>query len=43
MSLWKNGEVEWGRFVGLPIGGLIGTVILGIMKGFKNKENERVN
>lgn len=41
VSLWKNGEVEWERFVGLGIGGLIGTVILGIMKAIKNKENER--
>ena len=47
VSLWKKGEVEWGRLVSLGIGGLIGgligIVILGLMKAFKNNENERDN
>ena len=43
VSLWKKGEVDWGQFVALSIGGLIGAVILGIMKVFINGESERHN
>ncbi|SES46177.1 hypothetical protein SAMN05518872_12410 [Psychrobacillus sp. OK032] len=43
ISLWENGEVDWGYFVALSIGGLIGAVILGIMKAFKNDESKKHN
>lgn len=43
ISLWENGEVDWGRFVALSIGGLISAVIFGIMKAFKNDESKKHN
>lgn len=43
ISLWEGGEVDWGHFVALSIGGLIGAVILGILKAFKNDESKRNN
>ncbi|MEK5209798.1 hypothetical protein [Psychrobacillus sp. FSL H8-0510] len=43
ISLWENGEVDWGYFVTLSIGGLIGAVILGIIKAFKNDESKKHN
>lgn len=33
IGIWKNREVDWGHFVTLSIGGLVGTAIgLGIKK-----------
>lgn len=44
ISLWENGEVDWGLFVTLSIGGLIGTVIgLGIKKAIEIAGSERQN
>ncbi|REJ10933.1 hypothetical protein DYE48_00585 [Halobacillus trueperi] len=40
ISLWDGGEVDWRLFIGLGIGGLIGTSIgIGIKKTFKKEEN----
>ena len=42
ISLWTNGEVDWGHFVCISLGGLIGTIIgFGIIKVVKvtKKEN----
>lgn len=41
ISLWENEEVDWGSFVALSIGSLIGAVIFGIMKVFKNDESKK--
>ena len=41
ISLWENEEVDWGRFVALSIGSLIGAVIIAIMKVFKNDESKK--
>ena len=44
VSLWGNREVDWGHFVTLSIGGLIGTVIgLGIKKAIEIAGSERQN
>ncbi|WP_093277589.1 hypothetical protein [Psychrobacillus sp. OK032] len=43
MSLWKNEEVDWGRFVALSIGGLISAVIFGIINFFKDDESKKHN
>ncbi|MGE7024549.1 hypothetical protein [Bacillus cecembensis] len=44
VSLWRNGEVDWGLFSALNIGGLIGTIIgLGIREVIKNAKSERHN
>lgn len=41
ISLLENEEVDWGRFVALSIGSLIGAVIFGIMKVFKNDGSKK--
>ncbi|MEO4054863.1 hypothetical protein [Solibacillus sp. CAU 1738] len=44
VSLWKNGEVDWGNFAALSIGGLTGTIIgIGIRRAVKNDESKRHN
>lgn len=44
ISLWNGGEVDWGLFAALNIGGLIGTIIgFGIRKVIKYVESERRN
>lgn len=39
ISLWNGGGIDWSLFIGLGIGGLIGTCIgLGMKKAFKKEE-----
>ena len=44
ISFWRNEKVDWGHFITLNIGGLIGTVIvLGLKKAVKNAESKNQN